>query len=83
MRSRPHGNASSIQCSLTICIFLATPSICAGSNRIRCAMRNGGVEPSLLLGNELPATFGLPYTKCIWTAAWSFFNANRPCHITG
>lgn len=68
--------------SLT-CIFLATPSNCVCSNRIRCAMRNGGVEPSLLHGSDPLATRGLPKTKCICTAAWSVFRASSPCHITG
>lgn len=70
-------------CPELTCIFRVTPSNWVCSKRIRCDIRNGGVVPSLLHGNEPLATSGLPNTKCIWTAAWSVFNARRPCHMTG
>uniref|UniRef100_A0A6B0UEQ4 Putative secreted protein n=1 Tax=Ixodes ricinus TaxID=34613 RepID=A0A6B0UEQ4_IXORI len=83
MWSRPQGRASRMQCSSTICIFLATPSSCVCSRRILWAMRTGGVQPSVMGGRDATAIRELPDTKCICTAAWSFFRANSPCHITG
>ena len=62
-------------------ILRATLSNWEASSLILWTMRSR--EPPSKGGRERWASTVLPDTKCNWTAAWSFFSANRPCHTIG